>query len=180
MAFKKKTDLGNVSPFKFEKKGDSITGYYLKTDSIQIEGKDVKRHVFQTSEGIVGVLGQQNLGSQLSDVPTGTMVKAVLLGIQKLPRNRTLKVYEVHTDDEDVMDQDAVESSAAFEGEDANTDEDLDTEGEAETDLDSEEQAVDEIKPARAKPPVQAAKAPDASRKAQVAALLSKGRAKSA
>lgn len=174
MALKKITPTDNAEGFKFEKKGDKIDGYYIKTTEVTIDGRPVKKHIFKTAKGLVSVLGQFQLGQQLAEVPTGSRVVAVLLGIQKLKAGKTMKLYDVSFDDEDGLDSGTVEAaSEAVETELEEVEED-------DVSVDSEEEPLDVAPAARATPPKTVAKPPTADAQARVQALLAKSRSKSA
>lgn len=108
MAFKKKTDFGNTEGFKFEKPKQSLEGYYMGSTVIQIDGSDVKKHIFSTSKGLVSVLGQAHLGQLLEGLNPGTMVRATYVSSRKLKKG-TMKLYELEYDEDDVIETDGIQ-----------------------------------------------------------------------
>ncbi len=170
MALKKAADLGNTAGFKFEKKGDKLVGYYLKTTEETINGSNCKKHYFSTKTGIVTVLGQANMYKQLADNSCqGCMVEITFTGqALKLKGGKTMKVYEVYFDEID-----------RYSGSDVDTVGEVDQDEvdgyEEPTDdvaIDEDEPALDETPPARSTAPKRAATAPDPARRAAVQNLL--------
>lgn len=169
MALKKavSSDSGDVARFKFEKKGDRINGYYIRTEVIQIEGKDVKKHIFSTSDGLVSVLGQANLEKQLLENNCKNVyVEAVFTGqVQKLKGGRTMKLYDLSFDDEDkysgptTAEEEVAEEYVTLGSEDS------------EEDSLEDEAPLDEVQPQR-QAPARTAAPVDAARKAKMDALM--------
>lgn len=159
MALEKANRTGNAAPFKFEKRGDSLKGYYVKTEAVTINGSAVKQHLFKTATGFVSVLGQADMYKQLVDNNcVNNYVEITFSGeVQKLKGGKTMKLYDVAFDRADTLDN----SVSTPVDEDVYVD---------------EEEPADEIEVARATPPARAAAAPDAARKARTEALLSGGR----
>lgn len=165
MGMKKAQDLGQSQGFKFETKGQTLKGYYLKTTDEVINGSPCKKHYFQTAEGLVTVLGQANMYKQLTDNNCQNLAVEITFTGQalKLKGGKTMKVYEVSYDEEDVWDG-AGTVAAETVGDDIDDGDD--------TDLDDDPAPLDETPPARAAAPKQRAVAPAADRQARVQKLL--------
>ncbi len=170
MALKKVVRLDNTDSFKFENKGDKLEGYYKKTTEVTINGQNVKKHIFETANGLVSVLGQFDLGKQLAEVPANSRVVATLMGIQKLKGGKTMKIYDVAYDDADVSESAATSEACADDLEDAYE----------EAGVDEDEISDDEIKtPAtRVASNKPAASAPSAANQAKFQAMLQKAKTK--
>lgn len=95
-----------TKPFKFERKGDTIKGYYLNTTEETINGSPVKKHVFLTPEGSLSVLGQADMYSQLtSNNCLKSYVEVTFTGnVQKLKGGKTMKLYDVQYDPSQTVD----------------------------------------------------------------------------
>lgn len=161
MALKRAQDLGQTQGFKFEKKGDVLKGYYIKTTEEVINGSRCKKHFFHTKNGIVTVLGQANMYKQLTDNNCQNLYVEVTFTGQKLPLKggKTMKIYSVDYDETDVYGEaNSVETQTLGEV-DQNEIDDYDGEAEeAEAELEADEPAADEVPPARqAQPPKKAA-----------------------
>lgn len=112
MAFKKKIDIGSTDAFKFEKLQQSLEGYYVGTFDIVIDGRDVKKHVFQTSKGLVSVLGQAHLTQLLAGIEKGTNTRITYVGSKKTKAGRQpMKLFELEYDDEDQMEVAGIEDT---------------------------------------------------------------------
>lgn len=102
MALKNKADFGNTEQFKFEKKGTKLDGYYKGTTDIVIEGRDVKKHVFNTSKGLVSVLGQTHLTQLLQDIPLNCRVVATYVDTKVIKKGfNPMKMFELQYDEEE-------------------------------------------------------------------------------
>lgn len=158
----------DATAFKFEKAGDRLDGYYLKTESITIEGREVKKHVFATAKGLVSVLGQADMAQQLKDNDLGGRRVVITFSgkVQKLRGGKTMKLYDVDFDRADVYKTPDSEPELA-EGTEAYADEYTD-----------EEEVLDEVQRTTARKPAHAAVAPDAAAQARVQALLGRNRTK--
>lgn len=177
MAFEKLFDASNATPFKFEKKGATLEGYYMGSFDYEGDYGPTKKHIFNTAAGAVVLFGQRNLMQQLPAAKVGAMTRITYTsdrdsGKGKAPmklfsieqdRGNKVEVIGVDLTPTDTVDEDAGSFSA------------LDTE---ETDADDYESAIDEAPPARTVAPKRAAVAPDAERQRKVQELLSRGRAK--
>ncbi len=169
MALKKANDLGNTTGFKFEKKGDKLVGYYIKTTEEIINGSNCKKHFFGTKSGIVTVLGQANMYKQLVDNNCQScMVEVSFTGnALKLKGGKTMKVYEVYFDETDRWDGGEIETAGVDQDEVDGYDEPSD-----DTALDEEEAPLDESPPARTTAPKHAAAPADPAGRAAVQNLL--------
>lgn len=151
MAFKKKTDIGQTEGFKFEKLKQSLEGHYIGTFGIIIDNRDVKKHVFSTSKGLISVLGQTHLTQLLEGIEVGVLTRVTYVGTKKTkPGRQPMKLFELEYDEEDrievgaVVDRSQEPSEPA--GEEQYTD---DAAGAEEQYAESEEEA-----PVEAAPPV--------------------------
>ncbi len=167
MAMTKVIQRGSTTSYKFEKKGDTILGYYAGTTVEQINGTPANKHVFITDKGALSVLGQINMYNQLKDsAALGKKVEVVFTGqAQKLKGGRTMKVYEVSVDHDDVLDTAGLPSL-----EESNNDMDEEQE---ESELADETPLPDEVPPPRAAAPRTPANTPSAASQARTKALLS-------
>lgn len=159
MAFKKKIDVGSTQTFKFEKIGDELTGYYVGTFGIVIDGRDVKKHVFQTDKGLVSVLGQTHLTQQLEGLELGTLIKATFESTKKTkPGRQPMKMFGLEYDDEDKIDVGAVVAQANADAE-AGASEEEPAEPEYEGEEGTEEEPEAEQEPVKAAAPAKTAPA---------------------
>ena len=163
MALTKVTREEDATPFKFEKAGDTLKGYYTGTSEIEIDGRPVKKHTFVTTDGLKTVLGQADLYKQLSgNNCLNFYVEATFTGdAQKLKGGKTMKIYSVAVDKSDKYEGAQIQDS---DGEDVDSD------------IFDAEPAADEVPPMRATPPKFATKAPSAESQAEVQALLGRAR----
>jgi len=153
-----KANQGGATPFKFQSAGDSIKGYYQGQVQKTINGSPAIEHTYKTEAGIVGVLGQANILNQIknNNITPGTYVEITFSGkMQKLKSGKTMKVYDVSFDTED-LDTDA-SAPVADEGE---PDEDL----------------TDEVLPVKASKPSAPAVTPSAANQARIQALLNRSK----
>lgn len=105
MALQKANKSSNTTPHKFEKAGDNLKGYYQGQSEKTINGSPAIEHVYKTKDGLKSVLGQANILNQLkqNNITLGTYVEIEFSGqVQKLKGNRTMKVYDVSYDRDDV------------------------------------------------------------------------------
>lgn len=140
MAKQKAIKSNDSNNFKFENKGDTLVGYYLKTTEEVINGTPAKKHWFQTDKGLTTVLGQANMYKQLVENECkGMSVDIIFTGQSiKLKGGKTMKVYDVFFDTEDLYQGDLPETDAKDAYED-----------DAEEDTLEDETPVDEVAPAR-------------------------------
>lgn len=105
MALEKAVRPSDTQPFKFENRGDTLKGYYMRTSEETINGSLVKKHVFKTQEGLKSVLGQADMYKQLIDNNClKNYVEVTFTGnVQKLKGGRTMKLYDVSFDDQDTI-----------------------------------------------------------------------------
>jgi hypothetical protein len=109
MAFKKLETSKLGEKFKFEKEGDTLTGHYMGSEVIEINGEPATKHNFQTeSGGLISPLGSADLNRKLADVPEGMLTRVRYLGkIQvrnnKLKKTYSMRSYEVEVDEDSVI-----------------------------------------------------------------------------
>lgn len=162
----------------------SVEGYYLgfrMVENKRSKTGESKLHFFQTAKGNIGVWGKTDLDRKLVSVALGTMTRATFDKMKACPGKNDMYLYKVETDTENVIevaDLPDNQESQSDGGEPDSTEPEY--EQEEETDVDADEPPVDELPPARAARPQQAAPTPDAARQAKVQALLSKTRARTA
>lgn len=170
MALQKANRTSDTQAFKFENGGDTLKGFYLKTSEEVINGSKVKKHVFRTSDGLFSVLGQADMYSQLTENHcVGTYVEVTFTGkFRKLKGGKTMKLYDVSFDREQVSDEAPIEDNS-YDQDD--NEQDLSAETEV-------AEIVDEPTPPRPSKPLRAAAVPDAARQAKVQALLNSNRNK--
>lgn len=104
MAFKKlesKSSDGFADKFKFDKVGASLTGNYLGSEVIDINGKAVLKHTFKTADGkLVAPLGSTDLNRQLEQVSPGAMLRVTFSEEKKIKgRPVAMKIYSVEIDE---------------------------------------------------------------------------------
>ena len=106
MAKQKAVRAGNTSGFKFEKAGDTLSGYYIGTTEEMINGSLAKKHVFKTATGLVSVLGQADMYKQLvGNDCLNLNVDITFTGqVLKLKGGKTMKLYDVEFDPDDQYD----------------------------------------------------------------------------
>jgi len=147
--------------FKFLNEGDSIHGYYQGQLSKTINGSPAIEHTYRTASGVVSVLGQANILTQIkqNDIAPGTYVEIVFTGkMQRLKNGRTMKVYDVSFDRDNFDASVQLPSEEVYEADD------------------SEDESSDEVAPPAPVAPRQPASLPSADRKAQMQALLRGGK----
>lgn len=187
MAFKQKMDLDDVTTTVTiggtnKKSGKanpkSVTGYFLGTKNTgpnkYNKTKDNLLHVLQTATGVTGVWGKSNMDKKLRDVVPGTMIRVTYTGEKDVGKGNPMQCFSVEVDEEDTIEV------QGFPNNESTNDGSNEADDFEETSLDSEEEALDEVAPARTftKP---TANSVDAARQAKVAALLAgKGKAKTA
>lgn len=112
MAFKKKIDIGQTDQFKFEEVNTTLEGYYIGTFDIVIEGRDVKKHVFQTEAGLVSVLGQTHLTQLLGGMTIGVLIRAIFIGTKVIKKGfNPMKMFDLEYDETQVLDLGTVQSA---------------------------------------------------------------------
>lgn len=150
----------------------SIEGYFLGTKVTPDTGYGPgKLHVFQTSEGSVGVWGKTRLNSLLTSDLVGQMTLVTFTGMIASSKKgmRPSFGFKVQHDRQNTIDTSGVDLLAASEPEEDNSDQGL---------FEEQENTVAYV----STPPVRASlapKLPDADRRAKVQALLN-GKAKTA
>jgi hypothetical protein len=110
MALQKASKGGILStPFKFTQAGDTLKGYYQGQVQKTINGSPVIEHTYKTEAGLFSVLGQSNILQQIknNNIKPGAYVEIEFSGeMQKLKSGKTMKVYDIAFDSENV-DSDA-------------------------------------------------------------------------
>lgn len=100
MAIQRASKSG-ATAFKFEKKGDTLKGYFQGVVEKIINDSPAKEHMYKTKTGLMSVLGQANILTQYSNngVTPGTYVELCYTGdVMKLKGGRTMKIYDVDYD----------------------------------------------------------------------------------
>jgi hypothetical protein len=173
---------GKPNPTKAE-------GYYLgtkQTVSKKSRSGFAALHILQTPKGNLGVWGKTDLDRKMANVTPGTMIRVSANGKVSTPNGDMYK-FKVEVDAENTIEVNLSENSAIGAEEESNpgfsegaSADETAEENYEETSLDAEEEAeqVDDIPPARATAPRQAAQTPDAARQAKVKALLAGSRTK--
>lgn len=150
-----------------------IEGYFLGTKTLGPnkfnKSKNDHLHVLQTKDGNTGVWGKTNLDQKMAAVNPGTMVRITFTGTRDVGKGNDMLCYKVEADAENKIDVTGLTETreAAYHEVDESDDDDLD----------SDERALDEVPPARASAPRQAARPSSA---AAVQDLLNRGRKASA
>lgn len=166
MAFKTVTDLGTETAISLggrdKKTGKenpkSITGYFLGSRDVASKFSSTglaKMHVFQTPKGNIGVFGKTDLDRKLGTVTPGAMTRVTQNGSVPTNKGNDMLKFQVEVDLEDVIDVSAPDA--------VTSDRDSGTEETYEDDVDQLPE------PVRTAP-----RAPDASQKARVQALLNR------
>lgn len=166
MAFRRKQDTSGGEQFKFENKGDSLTGVYLGTFDFDGEYGPGKKHLFKTDKGIKVVFGQTHLTQLLEGESSGKLMRVIFDDTKKTGKGRNpMKIYALEIDDEYEASEDEVNSAV----EAANSEDD------EPQDAEEDETPADEVKtpPVKAKP---AATAPSASSQQRVKDLLARAK----
>lgn len=172
--FNKKTKKAN--PTRFE-------GYYIGSKTVPnklARSGEAYLHVFQTAKGNVGVWGKSDLDRKITAVQPGLMVRVTMTGTVPTDKGNDMYVYKVEADKSNTIDVsglvDANEGAADSTDDEAELNEytTASDDGiyEEEASADADEEALDELPPARPAAPKKAASAPDAARQAKMKALL--------
>ena len=113
MAMQEIKDDFEGEKYKFEKIGQVLEGYFQGTNTVTINGKATKKHLFKSREGaIVGPLGSYDLSNKLGKAVVGAFTRVTFTESKKVPgKPMPLKVFKVQQDTED-MDASAPASSA--------------------------------------------------------------------
>lgn len=111
MAYKKKIDArtDNTIQLGGEKDGiknpTTIEGYYLGSKSVDGDYGPGKLHIFNTSEGNIGVWGKTNLNHLLSPENVGQMCLVTFTGMGKAKKGRRPAYeYSLQYDEENTID----------------------------------------------------------------------------
>lgn len=169
MAFRRKQDVGSGDAFKFEKVGQSLTGFYLGSFDHDGEYGPSKKHVFKTPKGLKVVFGQTHLTRLLEGEAAGTLMRVSYTGDKKMKKGNPMKEYSLEIDDEQKLDADEIPDQVeeAIEPEEYSQAEDEPTE------VEEEEAPMDEVKTAPAKP-LAVTKTNPAATKARLDAILNR------
>lgn len=144
-----------------------VTGYYLGTKgglpNKYNPEKPSQLHFLQTEKGNVGVWGKTDLDRKITAVSPGTMVRITFTGTRPSNKGNDMLVFKVEVDKDNTIE---VSTPAPVSFQDDSTD------SFEEAGLDDEDEALDEIAPARPVAPRAPAAAPSAERQAKVLAAL--------
>lgn len=187
MARTRQLDTSQTDVYKFEKIGQELNGHYITTETIQIDGKDVAKHVFSTEKGMIAVLGQAHLTKMLTagNIPQGAEVWIKLIATKKAKKGM-MKVYDLDFDPESLVDVTGLAaavsaaSSAAQEPDYSNDGADEADQNSEQEDEQEQEEAPAPKQAARPAPPASRPPLPGAAAKTNVAGLLAKHRKPSA
>jgi hypothetical protein len=160
MALQKAKKDSTSTAFKFVEAGDTLKGYYQGQVTKTINGSPAVEHTYKTTKGLFGVLGQANILNQLKNngINPGTYVEITFTGnVQRLKNGRTMKVYDVSFDPEN-LDSNATAPT-------------LEASDESDEGLFEDAPEMDEAPVVRAAPKVTAT-TPDAAKRARLQAML--------
>lgn len=115
MAFKTVNDLstdntvalGGVNRKTNKANPTSVTGFYLgsrEVDSPKSKTGKAFIHVFQSSEGNVGVWGKTDLDRKIQAAPLGTLTRVSFTGMMKIPGKNDMYKYSVEVDEDQRID----------------------------------------------------------------------------
>lgn len=152
----------------------SVEGYYLGTK--QVESRKSKNgvaslHVLQTATGNLGVWGKTDMDRKMASVPAGAMIRITHTGMQPTPNGEMYK-YKVEVDPSNTVDVSSLQTSSESqesEAEEAVT-------GFSEEPQEEEEEALDEVSPARVAATTPAARTASAAQQDRVRAMLNSAR----
>lgn len=104
MALKEIVDTSSAAQYKFEKLGQTLKGHIVASEEFLLNGKMVRKHVFNTSKGLQGVLGSTDLNKKLETLIAqfglGIWIEATWASNLKTKQPLPMKVYNVKYDDE--------------------------------------------------------------------------------
>lgn len=104
MALKTLLDTSTAAQFKFEKVGQSLKGYLVASEEFPLNGKMVRKHVFDTPKGLVGVLGSTGLNRGIDSIINahglGLWVEATYTGQMKTKQPLPMKTFSFSYDEE--------------------------------------------------------------------------------
>jgi hypothetical protein len=155
MAWNRKSDTSGEQ-FKFENKGQQLTGYYLGSVDHEGDYGPTKKHLFKTQEGVKVVFGQKHLTDLLAGETVGVLMRVTFSDTKKGKKGNPMKIYTLDVDPDQRLD--AVELVDAAESADEGTNDDA-------------EETVEEIRTAAARPAPRAT-SPSAANISKVNALL--------
>ena len=162
MALQKAKKDSTSTAFKFVEAGDTLKGYYQGQVTKTINGSPAVEHTYKTPKGVFGVLGQANILNQLKNngINPGTYVEITFTGnVQRLKNGRTMKVYDVSFDPEN-LDSDATPPTLEA------------SEDETDSGLFEDAPEMDEAPVSRVVAAKVTATTPDAAKRARLQAML--------
>lgn len=117
MAFKKIEGGSNSrgEKFKFEKEGTSLTGHYLGSEIIEINGEPTTKHKFKVGDKMIEPLGSADLNRKLANVPEGIMTRVTFLGKKSVRSEKLKKTFQMKTFDVEVDEDDRIPTSQRME-----------------------------------------------------------------
>lgn len=95
--------LGGVNKETGRKNPTTAEGYYLGLRTVEGKRGPSKIHFLRTPKGNLGVWGKTNMNSQLSAIPTGTMVRITSTGT-KPTKNGDMYTFKVEFDSSEKID----------------------------------------------------------------------------
>jgi hypothetical protein len=162
MAFERKVDSGGGDVVKFEKPGDSVTGFYVGSQPFP-EGKfgPAIKHILKTAKGMKVVFAKEGSAlDQLFSGEDGNLVRVTFASTKPSGKGNPTKIYTLDVDKEQTLDPAEMATSES-------TYDDEPSEDEEETEVTTS--------PAKAAP---TARSPSTDARARAQALL-KGNSKS-
>lgn len=103
MAFKKKILL-NADTIQILEEGSPFQGYFIGSKTLP----SGLLHIFSTEKGTTGLWGARMLNDLLSTVKPGEMVRVTYLEKKSLGNGKTMKIYDVESDDTNTIDVSSV------------------------------------------------------------------------
>lgn len=112
MAFKKiEASNSQGEKFKFEKEGTTLTGHYLGSEVIEINGDPATKHSFKVGDKIISPLGSADLNRQLANVPDGVMTRVTYLGKKSVKSAKLKKTFQMNSYSVEVDEDDRISSA---------------------------------------------------------------------
>lgn len=90
--------------YKFEREGDALEGYLIEKSVFTYDDKDLNRYVVKNDVGAFSFIGTFKLNELLSKIETGTRVQITYRGTEKTKAKRTVKLFEVLADNDDMIE----------------------------------------------------------------------------